>query len=321
LRGRLGALLSQAEEARKEAERLSGEAEEAQKKVAQLREKIATLEGQLRSTLERSASLEAKWGRIKARAAEAGAAEAELRRRIEEAGADIEKAMARAKESSLKEVEARLHEIGSKIESLGPVNLAAAHEYKRTKERLEGLLAQREDLRRAEAELERLIRELDRELERRFKEALSSVAEAFDEIFKRLFGGGETKLVETEPEGDGGEPGVDIEVRLPARRRQNMLALSGGERALTALAFLFALLKVRPVPFCVLDEVDASLDDANTEKFVRMLGEFASQGTQFIIVTHNRGTMEVADALYGITMDEPGVSKVVSVRLDWAVRA
>lgn len=323
LKGKLGALTKEAEEARSEAARLSQEAEEAASRAYKLGEETARLEGELRAALERGAKLEADWGRIQSRSSEAKASEEALRRRIEEAEAEVERAIARAKRISLREMETRLAEIREEMELLGPVNLAAAEEYRRTKERLDNLLSQREDLTKAEAELGRLIRELDEELERRFRATLEGVAQAFDEVFQQLFGGGETRLVETEPRRgeEGSEPGVDIEVRLPGKRRQNMLALSGGERALTAIAFLFGLLKVRPVPFCVLDEVDAALDNVNTKKFVQLLDEFSFQGTQFVIVTHNRGTMEAADCLYGVTMDEPGVSKVVSVRLEWAVRA
>src|SRR5204863_3065063 len=140
------------------------------------------------------------------------------------------------------------------------------------------------------------------------------IAAAFDEMFKKLFGGGETELRLTDPQ-DPLESGIDVIVQVPGKKQQNLLLLSGGERALTAAAMLFALLKIRPSPFCVLDEVDAPLDEANIGRFSEVLREFAER-SQFIIVTHNRGTMEASDTLYGVTMEELGVSKLVSVRLD-----
>jgi chromosome segregation protein len=144
------------------------------------------------------------------------------------------------------------------------------------------------------------------------------VSVEFDDLFKRLFGGGETKLVLTQPD-NVLETGVDVIVKPPGKKQQHLLLLSGGERAMTALALLLAMLRVRPTPFCVMDEIDAPLDAMNTGRFVKMLEEFVER-TQFIIITHNPRTMEAANTLYGVTMQEPGVSKLLSVELAQAQR-
>ena len=161
--------------------------------------------------------------------------------------------------------------------------------------------------------MEEAIREIDLASRETFLRAFHEIAAAFDEMFKKLFGGGNTELRLTDPE-DVLETGIDIIVQPPGKRQQNLLLLSGGERALTAAAMLFALLKVRPSPFCVMDEVDAPLDESNVGRFADTLRDFATH-TQFIVVTHNRGTMERADTLYGVTMEERGVSKVLSCTL------
>src|SRR5690606_1003420 len=169
-----------------------------------------------------------------------------------------------------------------------------------------------EDLERAAADLEQAIRRLDKLSQERFEEAFRRVARHFDETFRRLFGGGKAQLSLLE---DGG---VDVHVQLPGKRPQHLLALSGGERALTAIALLFALLKVQPSPFYVLDEIDSALDEANLARFQTLLRE-AAQEAQFIVVTHRATTMETADALYGVTSAEPGVSTVVSLSLQEAL--
>lgn len=199
------------------------------------------------------------------------------------------------------------------IRSMGEVNTGAVQEYARLTERFEFLNSQRQDLLDARGKLVDAIREIDESTRGVFMETFEAVGVAFQGMFERLFGGGKTALVLTDPE-DILETGIDVMVDLPGKKRQNLLLLSGGERALTAAALMFALLSIRPSPFCVLDEVDAPLDDANVEKFTEVLKEFAAH-SQMIVITHNRGTMEAADILYGVTMDEPGVSKLVSVKL------
>jgi chromosome segregation protein len=186
-------------------------------------------------------------------------------------------------------------------------------EHTRLSERHTFLAAQKADLETAQEQLQQAIREIDATTRETFLIAFRQIGEAFDEMFRRLFNGGRTELVLTDPS-DVLETGIDVIVQPPGKKLQNLLLLSGGERALTASAMLFALMKVRPSPFCVLDEVDAPLDEANVGRFSDLLREFARH-SQFVVVTHNRGTMEAADTLYGVTMEEPGVSKIVSVRL------
>ncbi|KMK77182.1 chromosome segregation protein SMC [Alkalihalobacillus pseudalcaliphilus] len=200
------------------------------------------------------------------------------------------------------------------IQELGTVNLGAIEEYERVKERFDFLKAQQEDLLEAKATLHAVINEMDEEMTKRFEETFHQIQSHFRVVFTKLFGGGEADLVLTEPN-DLLNTGVEMLVRPPGKKRQHLALLSGGERALTAIALLFAILKVRPVPFCVLDEVEAALDEANVSRFAQFLKDFSGQ-TQFIVITHRKGTMEEADVLYGVTMQESGVSRLVSVKLE-----
>lgn len=202
------------------------------------------------------------------------------------------------------------------IEELGTVNLGAIDEYERVSERYEFLLTQKSDLQQAKDTMLQVISEMDEEMARRFSETFYAIRDQFGTVFKALFGGGRAELKLTEPENIL-ETGVDIVAQPPGKKLQNLSLLSGGERALTAIALLFSILKVRPVPFCILDEVEAALDEANVYRFSQFLKEFSEQ-TQFIVITHRKGTMEGADVLYGITMQESGVSRLVSVRMEEA---
>ena len=199
------------------------------------------------------------------------------------------------------------------IRAMGAVNTGAVQEYHRVRERWDFLSAQRDDLEQARAKLVEAIREIDDSTRELFMSTFRAVGENFDKMFNRLFGGGRTELVLTDPS-NLLETGVEVVVQLPGKKLQNLLLLSGGERALTASALLFALLMVRPSPFVVFDEVDAPLDDTNVEHFAEVLRESAAK-SQFIVITHNRATMEASDTLYGVTMPEPGVSKLISLRL------
>ncbi|WP_209122416.1 chromosome segregation protein SMC [Alkalihalobacillus sp. BA299] len=200
------------------------------------------------------------------------------------------------------------------IEELGTVNLGAIEEYERVSERHQFLHEQKEDLVMAKENLFNVIMEMDEEMTKRFKDTFDQISAHFKVVFKQLFGGGHADLVLTNPE-QLLTTGVDIMARPPGKKLQNLALLSGGERALTAIALLFSILKVRPVPFCVLDEVEAALDEANVNRFASYLKAFSGQ-TQFIVITHRKGTMEEADVLYGVTMQESGVSKLVSVKLE-----
>ena len=201
---------------------------------------------------------------------------------------------------------------------MGPVNQVALQEHAEASERLTFLKQQLDDLNGAAAALAAARAELDAGLEADFRRTFEAVAEAFRGTFTRLFNGGEAELRLTDP-GNVAETGVEILARLPGKRRQELALLSGGERALAACALLFALLEARPSPFCILDEVDAALDEANVGRFCDAL-EDLSQATQFVLITHNRATMERAGALYGVTLGEDGVSRVLSLRLADAVR-
>lgn len=200
------------------------------------------------------------------------------------------------------------------IEELGPVNLSAIDEFERVQERHSFLTEQRNDLLAAQETLHEAIREMDEEMTTRFSESFYAIREQFRRVFRELFGGGQADLVLIDPE-NMLETGVDILAQPPGKKLQNLSLLSGGERALTAIALLFAILNTRPVPFCILDEVEAALDEANVTRYSQYLKKFSKQ-TQFIVITHRKGTMEGADVLYGITMQESGVSKLVSVKLE-----
>ena len=205
----------------------------------------------------------------------------------------------------------RLEKEKSRLESIGPVNLAAVDEHEEKKSRLEFLLAQKEDLIKAKEELNEAIRKINKRARKQFIDTFEVVRQYFSEIFQVLFEGGEADL-SLSGDGDPLEADVVITARPKGKRLQDITLLSGGERALTAMSLLFALYKAKPSPFCIFDEVDAPLDDANIMRFVKMLRKFQDE-TQFVIITHNKRTMEVADSLFGITMEEKGISRVVSV--------
>jgi chromosome segregation protein len=212
---------------------------------------------------------------------------------------------------------ARHDELQAKIEGLGAVNLVADEEYRELEERLSFLRTQHDDLVASIKDLERALRGMTRTAQERFQQAFEEINRHFQDIFSRLFEGGraELRMVEAE-EGDEDplELGVELMAQPRGKRLQAVSLMSGGEKALTGLALLFAIFYFRPSPFCVLDEVDAPLDDANIHRFLRVLRELTSH-TQFVVITHNRKTMEAADVLYGVTMEEPGLSRLVSVKL------
>ncbi|KGR80387.1 chromosome segregation protein SMC [Ureibacillus manganicus] len=200
------------------------------------------------------------------------------------------------------------------IEELGPVNLTAIEEYDRVLERHTFLTEQRNDLLEAQDTLHVAIKEMDEEMSTRFSESFTMIRTQFQYVFRELFGGGQADLVLLEPDNIL-ETGIEIVAQPPGKKLQSLSLLSGGERALTAIALLFAILNTRPVPFVILDEVEAALDEANVDRYSGYLKKLSSE-TQFIVITHRKGTMEGADVLYGITMQESGVSKLVSVKLE-----
>lgn len=208
----------------------------------------------------------------------------------------------------------KVRELKREIAILGEVNLGAIDEYQRVNERYQFLSEQKNDLVEAKTALYAVIREMDEEMGRRFRSTFDAIRSHFVVVFAKLFGGGRADLILSEPDRLL-DTGIEIVAQPPGKKLQNLQLLSGGERALTAIALLFSIIRVKPVPFCVLDEVEAALDEANVARFAEYLREF-SQQTQFIVVTHRKGTMEEADVLYGVTMEEGGVSKLVSVRLE-----
>jgi chromosome segregation protein len=213
---------------------------------------------------------------------------------------------------------AEANRVRREIIRLGYVNLEAIEEYRVLKNRVEDETKQKEDLEKSIADIRKVIKEMVAEMLVRFERSFEQIKANFSQVFRQLFGGGNAKLVLEEAE-DPLEAGIEIIAEPPGKRLQSISLLSGGERALTAIAILFAILKLRAMPFCVLDEIEAALDDANAERFAKYLQNFSSK-TQFIVITHRKPTMELADSLYGVTMEEQGVSKVVSVRLEDAVK-
>jgi chromosome segregation protein len=203
-------------------------------------------------------------------------------------------------------------EMKQRIENMGAVNMMALEEFNECEQRFTFLTRERDDLLQSIADTQQAIKELDLITKDRFEQAFASINAHFTTAFHTIFGGGTAEMRLTEPDSSG-DAGIDIVASPPGKRLQNVLLLSGGEKAMTALALLIAIFRYQPSPFCILDEVDAPLDEANVGRFTRLIGDMSAQ-TQFIVVTHNRKTMETGSVLYGVTMQEPGVSKIVSVR-------
>jgi len=199
------------------------------------------------------------------------------------------------------------------IKSLGYINVKAIEEYKEQLERYEFMSRQKEDIQKAEADLIKVTDDLEELIKKQFSEQFEVISDNFNTVFCEMFGGGRAYLKLTDT--NVLESGIEIIAQPPGKNMQNMMLLSGGERALTAIAILFAILKMKPSPFCILDEIEAALDDSNVKRFADYLKTFSKE-TQFIVITHRKGTMEAADVLYGVTMQEKGVSKVLSVKLD-----
>jgi chromosome segregation protein len=210
--------------------------------------------------------------------------------------------------------ERRMQELRRQIDDIGEVNLTAIEEYQELEGRFSFLSVQQEDLRQSLEGLQTAITKINRTTRKRFRETFDQINAKFQEVFPRLFRGGRAELQLTDEE-DLLETGIDIVVQPPGKKLQNVNLLSGGEKALTAVALIFSIFLIKPSPFCILDEVDAPLDDVNIGRFNELVKEM-SEISQFIIITHNKRTMQIADTLYGVTMEEPGVSKLVSVRIN-----
>ena len=199
------------------------------------------------------------------------------------------------------------------IRNLGSINIDSIEEYKKTKERYDFMCEQRLDLENTATKLRQVISQMTDTMKEQFREKFKLINQNFNEVFVELFGGGKAELI-LEDEEHILECGIDIRVQPTGKKLQNMMLLSGGEKALTAIAILFAILKLSPAPFCILDEIEAALDDVNVYRFADYLRKF-SEETQFLVITHRKGTMEIADSVYGVTMEENGISKLLSIRL------
>ena len=259
------------------------------------------LRQELEEASERVTTAEVELARLDAETGDA-------RRRLEDAAAEP------AEGDDRDELAAKAERLEARRATLGQVNPLAREEYEAEKERLTDLQTQREDLERSLEELERLRADLSDTVERRFTETFASVAQHFEEVAGTLFPGGEGRLRLVEPEDDEAEPGVEVELRPAGKRITRLSLLSGGEKALGAISFLFALFLARPCAFYLLDEVEAALDDTNIARFVELLRRYSDRA-QFVVVTHQKRTMEAADVLYGVTMGPDGISQVVSRRL------
>ena len=222
-------------------------------------------------------------------------------------------ALRNAEMTDLSAMKKEIASLKEQIKKLGDVNVNAIEDYRNLMERYQFLKTQHDDLVEAEKTLEGIITELDAAMRKQFNEKFAEIGKEFDKVFKELFGGGKGTLELMDDE-DVLEAGIRIIAQPPGKKLQNMMQLSGGEKALTAIALLFAIQNLKPSPFCLLDEIEAALDENNVARFAKYLHKLTKY-TQFIVITHRRGTMEKADRLYGITMQEKGVSTLVSVNL------
>jgi chromosome segregation protein len=214
---------------------------------------------------------------------------------------------------SIAKAQREINDYKNQVKELGHVNVNAIEEYSKTKERFDFLVAQKKDMEDSVEKLKRVIHEINTRMKEQFMENFDLINKNFDTVFKELFGGGMANLRLVDKE-NVLESDIEIEAQPPGKRLQNMMLLSGGEKAFTAIAILFSILLLKPVSFSVLDEIEATLDEANANRFATYIKKLSNR-SQFIIITHKKSTMEVSDSIYGITMQEKGVSKVVSMKL------
>ncbi|HEX3683302.1 MAG TPA: chromosome segregation protein SMC [Bryobacteraceae bacterium] len=290
----------------------------------ELRARLAAADDELKELRQRAQALQERRSELQVSLARA---ESDLKHLQETCQNELDTTLAElvagaetvADDATLAEVEAKYAEVRRKIEALGPVNSQALEEYEEAQQRQDFLSAQRQDLLDSIRDTEKLIHEIDGESRKRFSEAFHAINANFRAMFTTLFGGGigEMRLNDEE---NVAESGIDIVASPPGKKLQSILLLSGGEKSLTAMALLMAIFQYTPSPFCILDEVDAPLDEPNIERLTRLLRDMANQ-TQFIVITHAKRTMEAAQALYGVTMQEPGISKLVSVKFNQNTQA
>ncbi len=316
----IGDLIAKEEERQKE---LSRESEEAKKELEDLKKKkeeiageVSKREEELREVRTLGERLQGQFNELTFQGRELNLELENLSRRMrEDYGVSLEEIERDYQIQKIEDREGyrvRIRELREKMEAMGPVNLVAMEEYKELEERYNFLTGQKKDLEEAAASLKEAITKINRTTRSLFSKTFEQIRENFNMVFTRLFEGGKADLVLLD-ERNILESGIEIKARPPGRTLKSISLLSGGEKALTAIALLFGIFMVKPSPFCVLDEIDAALDEANIGRFTRVLVEFAKK-SQFIIVTHNRGTIEASDTMYGVTMEESGVSKLVSVK-------
>ena len=217
------------------------------------------------------------------------------------------------KPNNIAETSKKVKHLREEIKNLGSINIDSIEEYKQTKERYDFMCEQRLDLENSSTKLKKVILDMTKIMKEQFEKQFKVINKNFGEVFSELFGGGKAELKLTDEENIL-ECGIEIEAQPPGKKLQNMSLLSGGEKAFTAIALLFAILKINPAPFCVLDEIEAALDEVNVYRFADYLKKF-TKDTQFLVITHRKGTMEAADTVYGITMEENGISKLLSMKL------
>ena len=319
-----GQLSLQADDLRKEKHRMEEQKGALEKEWEAARSRTAVLEESVRGKRQSLDELRAERSQRQIEKARNDADRDYLRQTcVAELNAQPEDLMAQEAQLLIGEdlvtAETNYNEMKARVEAMGPVNMMALEEFQECEQREEFLRRERDDLVAAIENTRLTITELDQVSRQKFEEAFNFINAHFTIAFQSLFGGGHGEMRLSEPDSSG-EAGIDIAAQPPGKRLQNILLLSGGEKALTALALLIAVFRYQPSPFCILDEVDAPLDEANVGRFNKMLAEMCAQ-TQFIVVTHNRKTMEMGSVMYGVTMQEPGVSKLVSVKWEDAASA
>ena len=306
---------------RKEIERIKNEVqlsgskvEELKKNRIQTNQEINQLEEEITSQFKKLEEIKEQIVKIDAKKAKM---EQEMEEMINQMWEEYEVTPNNAKEyerpQNINLAQKQVNGLKGQIRELGSINIDSIEEYKQTKERYDFMCEQRLDLENAITKLKKVIHDMTNTMQEQFKEKFKQINHNFNEVFKELFGGGKAELILTD-ESNILECGIDIQVQPPGKKLQNMTLLSGGEKAFTAIAILFAILKINPAPFCVLDEIEAALDDVNVYRYAEYLKKFARE-TQFLIITHRKGTMEAADTVYGVTMEENGISKLLSMKL------
>lgn len=215
--------------------------------------------------------------------------------------------------ADVSQAQKRIQTLKGQLNRLGEINFTAIEEFEQVRQRLQFLNTQTADLQEGRQALHKVIQEMERIMAQKFAETYQEVNARFREVFQSMFGGGQARLELSEPE-DYLLTGIEIVAQPPGKKEQVLTLLSGGERAMTAIALLFSLLTVKPSPFCILDEIESALDDVNIDRFARFIKEYAEK-TQFIIISHRKGTMEAADVLYGVAMENKGVSRLMSVKI------